>query len=76
MQQRPIQKYGIAGGGIYAQKESPGLDDLLAAERGQYGKALRGQRPQGMDAPHPERQGGLQAGQLLIPQDAQFAHVP
>ncbi len=51
------------------------LDDLLDLEGDEYGQGFRGEGTEGVDFPHPDGQGGVQAIKLLELEHRKLAHV-
>ena len=65
----------IFGNGVDAVIQAAGVLDLLRPERHENGAALRGERPQSVDATQAIRQDGVQAVLLLVAENGETAEL-
>ena len=65
----------VVGDGVLAEVDAALVHDLLHLEGNEHGKALRRQRPEGVNAPRPDGQHGIEPVILLVLQHGKLTHV-
>ena len=65
----------VVGNGVLSKVNAALILDLLYLEGDEYGQGFRGESAEGVDFPHPDGQGGVQAIKLLKLEHRKLAHV-
>ena len=65
----------VVGNGVLSKVNAALILDLLDLEGDEYGQGFRGEGTEGVDFPHPDGQGGVQAIKLLELEHRKLAHV-